>query len=59
MSGYFNKSAATAGAVLGATSNVAAANMTDTILELVPVIVELAIVIAMLTLVLRMVKKLG
>ena len=56
---YFNKTAASAGAVLGATSNVAAANLSDTIVELVPVIVELAIVIAMLTLVLRMVGKLG
>jgi len=55
----FNKVALSAGATLGAVSNVAASNLSDSVTELVPIIVELAIVVVLLTYVLGIVKKLN
>ena len=55
----FNKVALSAGATLGAVSNVAASNLSDSVTELVPIIVELAIVVVLLTYVVGIVKKLN
>jgi hypothetical protein len=54
----YNKLSLSVGATIGAVSNVAAGNLSDTVTELVPVIVELAIVVVLLTMVLGMLKKL-
>tara|TARA_Y100000593_G_scaffold51016_1_gene95865 strand:- start:1813 stop:1986 length:174 start_codon:yes stop_codon:yes gene_type:complete len=52
----FNKISLSAGATIGAVSNVAAGNLSDTVTDLVPVIVELAVVVVLLTYVLGMLK---
>ena len=58
MRGYLNKASLGVGATLGAAGNsVAATNVSDTIVELLPLIVELAIVVALLGIVFGMMKQ--
>tara|TARA_B100000508_G_scaffold116073_1_gene95366 strand:+ start:375 stop:548 length:174 start_codon:yes stop_codon:yes gene_type:complete len=55
----FNKAAVSVGTTLGAVSNAAASNLSDSFTDLVPIIVELAVVVVLLTYVLNVVKKLN
>ena len=57
----FNKTATAIGLSLGAVSSVSADtdNMTDSIVELLPIIVELAIIFAMLTYIMKLLRNLN
>ena len=58
----FNKTATAIGLSLGAVSSVSANNhtdMTDSIVELLPIIVELAVIFAMLTYIMKLLRNLN
>ena len=56
----FNKTATAVGLSLGAVSSVSAdtSNMTDSIVDLLPIIVELAVIFAMLTYIMKLLRNL-
>ena len=56
----FNKTATAIGLSLGAVSSVSSyTNMTDSIVELLPIIVELAVIFAMLTYIMKLLRNLN
>ena len=57
MRGYLNKASLGVGTTLGVAGNSAASNVSDSIVELLPLIVELAIVVALLGIVFGMMKQ--